>query len=276
MIKYVVHIADVHIRTFRLHDEYRETLNTFIEQLKISLKDIDGTNEFNPNQVRIAIVGDLVHQKIVISNEQLMLGTWLLKELEKIAPVIIIGGNHDLLENNKDRLDSITPMVKFLSDKNINYFKESKCYLDGNIVWCVYSIFDNNDRPDIETARIEYGEDKTYIGLFHAPIQNAKTDTGYEIDHGADFEIFEGCDFVLLGDIHKRQEFNYKGIKLAYPGSLIQQNFGETVSKHGFLIWNVKEKNYTEYNVTNDYSMYTIKIKSVEDLENNKEVITNL
>jgi 3',5'-cyclic AMP phosphodiesterase CpdA len=36
------------------------------------------------------------------------------KALEEIAPLIVIAGNHDLLENNKDRLDSITPVVQFL------------------------------------------------------------------------------------------------------------------------------------------------------------------
>jgi len=163
----------------------------------------------------------------------LILGTWFLRKLEEIAPVIIIAGNHDLLENNANRMDSISPMVQFLGDKEINYFKESKCYLDDNIVWCAYSIFEENARPDIEGARIEFGDDKTYIGLFHAPIINAKTDIGYEIDHGAELDIFEGCDIAMLGDIHKRQIFNHKGIMIAYPSSLIQQNFGENVSKHG-------------------------------------------
>jgi len=205
-----------------------------------------------------------------------MLGTWLIQQLEKIAPVIIIAGNHDLLENNRDRMDSITPMVQFLPEANVNYFKESKCYLDEDIVWCVYSIFEANKRPDIESARLQFGDDKTYVGLFHAPLINAKTDIGYVIDHGAGLDIFEGCDMVMLGDIHKRQFFNHKGIQIAYPSSLIQQNFGENVSKHGFLIWDVEAKTYTEHDVENDFPMYNFKIKSLEDLENNTEVITNL
>jgi hypothetical protein len=77
-------------------------------------------------------------------------------------------------------------------------------------VWCVYSIFEENKRPNIDGAKIEFGNDKTYVGLFHAPIINAKTDIGYEIDHGAELDIFNGCDFVLLGDIHKRSLFIYK------------------------------------------------------------------
>lgn len=270
MIKAVVHTADIHIRTFRLHDEYKDVFKTLLKDLRELLKD------FKREEVRIVISGDLVHQKIVISNEQLILGTWLLRKLEEIAPVILIAGNHDLLENNKDRMDSITPMVQFLGDKEINYFKESKCYMDENIVWCVYSIFEENSRPNIEAARAEFGDDKTYIGLFHAPIINAKTDIGYEIDHGAELDIFEGCDIVMLGDIHKRQFFNHKGIQIAYPSSLIQQNFGENVTKHGFLLWDIESKTFTEHDVENKHPFYQFKIKSLEDLETGEEKITNL
>lgn len=270
MVKKIIHLADIHIRTFRLHDEYKEVFQTLIAQIIELVKDYDR------EEVRIVVAGDIVHQKIVISNEQLILGTWFLKKLESIAPVIIIAGNHDLLENNKDRMDSITPMVRFLPDTNINYFKESKCYLDNNIVWCVYSIFEENQRPAIEAAREEFGPDKTYIGLFHAPVINAKTDIGYEIDHGAGLEHFEGCDIVMLGDIHKRQVFNHKGTLIAYPSSLIQQNFGESVSNHGFLMWDVETKTFTEHNVENRYPYFQFRIKSLEDLENGTEKITNL
>ncbi len=270
MVKLIVHIADIHIRTYRLHEEYKEVFITFLNQLRNQLKDAD------KSEIRIALVGDLVHQKIIISNEQLILGTWFLRKLEEIAPVIIIAGNHDLLENNKDRVDSITPMVQFLPDTNINFFKESKCYLDDNIVWCVYSIFEENNMPDLESARREFGNDKTYVGLYHAPILNAKTDIGYEIDHGASLEIFEGCDMVLLGDIHKRQSFNHKGVKIAYPSSLIQQNFGENVTKHGYLLWDVEQRNFTEHDVNNNNPYYNFKIRSLEDLESNKEILTNL
>ena len=270
MVKKIIHLADIHLRTFRMHEEYMSVFKNLMSDLT------DLLSEYKKEEIRIVIAGDLVHQKIVISNEQLMLGTWFLRNLEEIAPVIMIAGNHDLLENNKDRIDSISPMVQFLFDKNVNYFKESKCYLDDNIVWCVYSIFEDNSRPDIEAAREQFGNDKTYIGLYHAPIINAKTDIGYEIDHGGELEIFEGCDIAMLGDIHKRQSFNYNGIPIAYSSSLIQQNFGENVSKHGFLLWDVESKTFTEHDVENKFPFYQFKIKSLEDLDKGTEVLTNL
>ncbi len=270
MVKKIIHMADIHIRTMRLHNEYKEVFRNLYKDI---LELVEG---YEKDEVRIVVAGDLVHQKIVISNEQLMLGTWFLKKLEEIAPVIVIAGNHDLLENNKDRMDSITPMVQFLPDANINYFKESKCYLDDNIVWCVYSIFEDNSKPDIDGARIEFGDDKTYIGLFHAPVLNAKTDIGYDFDHGAGLDIFEGCDIVMLGDIHKRQSFIHKGIPIAYPSSLIQQDFGENVTNHGFLFWDIESKTFTEHNVDNRFPYYQFRIKSLEDIESGSEKITNL
>ena len=80
---------------------------------------------------------------------------------------------------------------------------------------------------------------------------------------------------VLLGDIHKRQVFNYKGIPIAYPSSLIQQNFGETVSKHGYLIWDVNDMTYTEHDITTRYGFYQFKVNSLDDIDNGDEKLLN-
>ena len=82
MIKKVVHLADIHIRTFRLHDEYKDVFKTLLKDLRELL------SVYQREEIRIVIAGDLVHQKIVISNEQLILGTWFIRKLEEIAPVL--------------------------------------------------------------------------------------------------------------------------------------------------------------------------------------------
>lgn len=270
MVKKIIHIADIHIRTFRMHEEYKEVFQTFIDKCKVL------TEGYEHGEVRIAIVGDLVHQKITISNEQLMLCSWFLAELAKIAPVILVAGNHDLLENNKDRMDSLSPIVQLLDNEHIHYYKKSKCYKDDNIVWCNYSIFEENARPDIEYGRVNHGDDKRFIGLYHAPLVGATTDIGYEFDeHHTALEHFEGCDMVLLGDIHKRQAFTHQGIMIAYPSSLIQQGFGETVGKHGFLFWDVETRTYEEHDIPTRYGFYQFKIKSLDDLEEGIEKHTN-
>ena len=253
-----------------MHEEYKEIFQKFIDEIKFYCK------SYEYNEVRIAIVGDLVHQKITISNEQLILSCWFLNELSKIGKVIIVAGNHDLLENNKDRIDSISPMIQLLDNKNISYFKESQCYPDDNIVWCNYSIFEENARPPIDEFRATMTDNsQTLVGLYHAPLVGASTDIGYEFNEGTTLEHFEGCDMVLLGDIHKRQFFDYKGIPIAYPSSLIQQNFGETVGKHGYLIWDVESRSCIEKDISTRYGFYQFKIKSLNDIENETEILTN-
>jgi DNA repair exonuclease SbcCD nuclease subunit len=267
-IKYLIHIADIHIRTFKFHDEYKAVFQNLIDEITIKLQ---GTSY---GEARIVIVGDLFHQKITISNEQIILGAWFLKELSKVAPVVLVAGNHDLLENNKGRVDSITPIINLLGNNNIQYLTESLCYEDENIVWCNYSIFEENARPNIEESRI-HNPDKKHIALFHAPIIGAKTDVGYELESGENLSHFEGCDAALLGDIHKRQEFNENGVKCVYPGSLVQQNFGESVHNHGYLFWDVETLEYTEHEVENNHLFFTFKINSLDDIENGSEILVN-
>ena len=272
MVRRIIHIADLHFRTFKRLHEYRVICTQFLEDIKVKIE----AEGLEYDEVRIAIVGDLVHQKINISNELITELSWFLTECAKIGKVIIVAGNHDLLENNKDRMDSITPIITLLNNKNIYYYKDRSCFLDNNVVWCNYSIFHHNQAPNIESARKEYGDDKTYIGLFHAPVLGAKTDLGYEFDQGADAKhYFDGCDMVLLGDIHKRQIIEHDDIIIAYPSSLIQQNYGETVSKHGYLMWDVEDRAFTEHDIETEYGFYQFKINSLDDLETNSETLTN-
>ena len=204
-----------------------------------------------------------------------MLVSWFLNKCSELCPVVLIAGNHDLLENNKDRLDSLTPIIEIMNNPYVSYLTESKCYLDENIVWCCYSIFEENARPDIDACRKEYGDDKKYIGLFHAPVNGAITSVGFEFEESVELQQFEGCDAVIMGDIHHRQNFVHKGINITYSGSFIQQDFGERVSEHGYLIWDVEHLDYTEHDIDTDYGFYVFKINSLEDIDNGKEYITN-
>ena len=74
-------------------------------------------------------------------------------------------------------------------------------------------------------------------------------------------DMFDGYDLALLGDIHKRQELiSPKGCKCVYAGSLVQQNFGETLDKYGFLVWDLETLTYEEVDIQNDYGYYTMDI----------------
>ncbi len=142
MVKKIIHIADLHIRTIQMHDLYKAQFEKLIERIKEHA--IQWTEEgIQWDEIRIVIAGDIAHQKINISNEQLLLTSWFLNKLSGYGKLIIIPGNHDFLENNTQRVDSITPIVELLDNKNIFYLKDSGDYVDtdGNIQWVVYSLY---------------------------------------------------------------------------------------------------------------------------------------
>ena len=67
----------------------------------------------------------------------------------------------------------------------------------------------------------------------------------------------------------------YKGINIAYCGSFIQQDFGERVDDHGYLLWDTEHLDYSEHNIDNDYGYYVFKINSLEVIDTQKEYLTN-
>lgn len=258
MISKLVHFSDLHIRLFKDHELYRGILSNMFNQFK----------EIAPD--RIVFTGDLVHSKNQMTPELIEFVAWTLTECSKIAKTILIIGNHDFLENNMSRLDALTPIIDSLQDDNITYLKNRGVYEDQNIDWVVYSLMDHNIPPDIEKS------DRVKIGLFHGPVQGLTTDIGYKFDTGFESDKFAGCDLVLCGDIHKRQVFNIPGGKKAYMvGSTIQQNFGETINKHGFGIYDVVNDTYDFVDLDNPKPFLSFKIKSFDDIVDGTEKLAN-
>lgn len=279
MVNTIIACADIHIRNFKRAEEYKEQLSKFIEECK----DIVAKHD-SPDEVRIVIAGDLFHNKLDISSEGYVFASWFLRQLDKICKTIIIAGNHDInIMNVTHRLDPLSALSSMCNFKQVIYLDkelgyQSGIYLDDNIVWCLYSAFDGFNKPNIESTKIEHlNEDKTYVALFHGELKNAKTDVGFVFENGLPTSYFDGIDFGILGHIHKRQCLKNNGVPLLYCGSLIQQDQGENVSSHGYVIWNVKEQTYDEKNIANEeYGFYTFTINSVDDIDNDNEVILNL
>jgi len=258
MIKKLVHFSDLHIRLFKDHSLYKDILRNMLEQFK----------EIQPD--RIVFTGDLVHSKNQMTPELIEFVAWILTECSKISKTVLIIGNHDFLENNTERLDALTPIIDSLRNNNISYYKNRGVYSDENIDWVVYSLMDHNVPPEIPES------DNIKIGLFHGPVVGLSTDIGYKFEDGFDSSRFDGCDLVLCGDIHKRQVFDIPGNKKAYMvGSTIQQNFGETVGKHGYGIYDVDKDEYEFVDLVNPKPFLSFRIKSFEDLVTGKEKLVN-
>jgi len=258
MIKTIVHYSDLHLKLYKYHERDKGILETALNEWK----------EIKPD--RIIFTGDLVHSKNQMTPELIRLLSWWMTETAKICPTIYLIGNHDFLENNQDRLDAITPIVENLNNSNITYYKNKGCHEDENVIWCAYSLVQDNERPDIPLT------DKIKIGLFHGSIIGLKTDIGFEFEEGYEAEIFDGCDVVLAGDIHKRQIFDIPNGKKAYMiGSTICQNYGENIKNHGYGVLNLEDFSYTFKDLENPQPFLSFKITDITDIEKEKEILTN-
>ena len=248
----VVHLADIHIRLFQRHNEYRSAFNNLYTQLK----KLDLTNG------AIVVAGDILHAKLDMSPEMIDLASDFLKNLAQIAPTIVIDGNHDLNLSNPHRMNSLYPIVKNIDHENLFYLTESGVYEMADTQFALFSIIgDPENWPVVSTMT-----GKTNIGLYHGPVYGAKTDTNYTISsRHVEVSRFDGLDIVMLGDIHKHQVLQEQNKKqnqlvIVYASSLIQQNHGETLNGHGYVLWDVPTQTFEFVEVENDTGYVTFDI----------------
>ena len=107
---HIVHIADIHIRLTKRHDEYQEMFEKLYKEI-----------EKTPQSTLIAVLGDLFHVKSDLSPECVQLASNFLRTLADLRPTILVAGNHDATLNNKSRMDSLTPIVTPLKHNNLFY-----------------------------------------------------------------------------------------------------------------------------------------------------------
>lgn len=224
----IVHLSDVHIRNIKCHAEYRRVFENLYRELERIKPDL------------IVNCGDTAHTKTHISPEYVELCSEFIGRLADLADEQhIILGNHDLNLMNLDRQDAITPIVANLGRSNVFLHKRSGFVpvRPGFNFW-VFSLADRGRFPKKEDwARFSTDVN---VGLFHGSVESCVTDLDWRMrETETELSAFDGLDYVLLGDIHKQQEF--RGGRIAYPGSLIQQNFGEELEK-GFLLWDIRGK----------------------------------
>lgn len=261
VVKKILHIADVHIRNIKRHEEYRQVFARLYDSLK------QQTDE----HTIIYLGGDIAHAKLEMSPELVKEIADFLTNCANIAPTYLITGNHDCNMNNMGRLDALTPIVNSLKLPNLFYLRDTEIAEFENARLVCFSIFDQKENwPKAETL----SNDKLNIALFHGAVDKSQTDIGYKVSSkNFPIEIFDGYDYALLGDIHKRQIMQEKTDGkpfVAYCGSLIQQNHGETLDNHGYLVWDLENHTYNFIDIENDYGYYTLHIDNgiVPDVDN--------
>ena len=186
--------------------------------------------------------------------------------------------------NNTSRMDSLSPLFEIgkykqviFIDKEMGY--KSGIYDDDNVSWCLYSSFSGFNTPDIKMHKeANSSDERIYVGLIHGDVNGAISVTNYVTDNGLDPGVFEDCDFVIAGHIHKRQEIKKNGVKIVYCSSISQKNYGESVSGHGYVVWDIEDPDEITYkfkDIPNEYGYYKFEINEISDLDNDKEELIN-
>ena len=283
MVTKIIACSDIHIPSLKGIDELKETLTTFIEKCKKIVKDEDG-----PENVRIVVAGDIFHNKLAITNESILCANWFFSELDKICKTFVVIGNHDFLMNNIGRVDSLSPLFEigsynqvYFLDKELEY--KSGIYVDDNIAWCLYSSFTGFNTPDInihkESMESKDNAPEIYVGVIHGDVNGAITTTNRVTENGLDPGIFDGCDFVIAGHIHKRQEIKKNGVRIVYCSSIRQRDMGESINGHGFVLWDVEDPEDIEYKYVDipnpDGGFYKFVVNDITDIESDKEELLN-
>jgi len=254
MVKLIVHCADIHIRKNPArHEEYREQFEKFYKSLE----------EKRPD--RIVIVGDLYHDYIELEGEaQILMGEFLNRLSQLTDKVIITRGNHDLRKKALNRTDTIKAITTLINNPKVLYLDHSDFYVDDNIVWVVHHHREGiNPWVDIPHTK---DPSKTYIDLYHNPVQDCLGHNGLPLKNDKySVTDFKG-DFSYLGDIHLTQFFKKR--RVAFPGSLIQQDFGEAPEGHGYLLWNIETKKVEKIDIPNDHNFINFDADTTMDYDN--------
>lgn len=241
-IKRIIHLADLHIRYttqkngIDRYNEYYEVFNNLINMVK-TIKESS----------LIVICGDIFHFKTSQKSSSLKLWNYLLYELTSLFPVIVITGNHDydMESNNLDWIESSYECDNFF------HLNETGIYGFNNLLIGISALKDD------KILKMERMDNYKHIQLYHGTINDSKLCNNNLISSNITIDSFGEFDLLLLGDIHKYQKLKSN---VAYSGSLIQQNIGESIYNHGFLLWDLDTFESIHYEVHNDYCFLKVYI----------------
>ena len=264
-ISCIYHISDVHIRNNERKDEYINVIDNVCEVLKKS-KCI--------KNALVVVTGDLLDSRNTISGTGLTVSKYLFETISEIMPIIVIPGNHDCNMKNIEDEEILSPLLKD-SYENIHYITNTGAYQYNNIIFGVTDVRTNEilTCKEIDVKSIEKYMNKYVIGLYHGTIRSSKLNNGYKMNDkkNPSMESFAGYDCVMLGDIHKHQYLGNEK-RIAYAGSLIQQNYGESLDKHGILKWDLKTMKSELIEIHNDYGYITLNVNNNKLMENLKKI----
>lgn len=209
--------------------------------------------------------GDLYERKST-PTERLAAATWV-QNVAEVAPVVIVRGNHDALED--------LPLLARLNTKHQIIIEEaaSVTHIAGVAVGCLAW-----PRKGLLLSRLSSGVGSEEAGqaaahalqnvfrglgqemahskgprilLAHAMVRGSRTSHGQPLV-GCDMELgledlgLASADLYALGHIHMQQDWEIDGAPVVYPGSPRRTAFGEVESK-GYIVAEFDGREFTDW-----------------------------
>ena len=241
----IYHLSDIHVRKTVRHAEYQEVFDKVYDVL-------DHDKRSGYEHAIIVVTGDIFHTKIDLSPESEMITLRFFQQLALRFPTYVIAGNHDALLNNRERIDSLTSLFYDRDIPNLFYLKNTGVYpvniFETEIRLHVFSLLDeaSDDASHVSDwyvnsvmeSKSTSSKEALDIALFHGGIGQYRLQNGMMQQSSIPKTTFECYDGVMLGDIHLHQ---FLTPKMAYAGSLVSQNSGESDPHHGILVWDFED-----------------------------------
>lgn len=296
MIHNIIHISDIHIRTGdskkSRYNEYVHVFDNLYDSISKQPSIIDGSaiiiitgdvfhdkNRIGPSGIKTAVY--LLQKLSNLADVIIIRGNHDYRQDHPTEPDMISA-----------LLSYEIPNVTYLDTAGLHMHKNvciglvpiQDTLLYGSTSGIIASLppFPN---PSSLCGTTDKAADAKYkIALFHGTItgctlQNGTTFGGgrgagtVHTRDGYPISWFQGYDAILLGDIHLQQV--NRAIKLqdthvcesykfsdetpwGYPGSLVQQNFGERIKDHGYILWDLQNGLIHRYHIKNPYGMIKI------------------
>lgn len=268
-VRYIVHVADLHIRLEGASrtEEYDCVIRLLVERVRDYAREATTI---------VVVAGDVFHNKGRLDSTSGKHAFQWFNALLDVAPVFVICGNHDYRQDEPDVPDAIemleAPYLQGTRPHALHYLRETGAISWRNLSISTVSIKDaltprctSGSVPAEELPKFppRLSEDATAIAIFHGTVKTRET----AIFGAYPIEWFDRgrFDAVLLGDNHKQQVHREpSGMAWGYPGSLVQQDFGEPTEGHGFLLWTLPkgpgagEIAVTAHHLPNPYGFMTL------------------
>jgi DNA repair exonuclease SbcCD ATPase subunit len=245
-IRKVIQIADIHIRkNGNRYEEYEKVFEELYKEL-----------EKNKEDALIVVCGDVYHEPM--TSEANSMVKMLFVNMSKYCDIVVFFGNHDQVSRtNPDLKDSLTSSLENIkTEKSLYMLEKTGTYIYENLAFGYTNIYDKSAYVIAEDVN-----KKIKIALWHGTLNGSKTSLNQTLENSKfNSESFKDYEYGFFGDIHLQQSLN-KCKTFWYSGSIIQQDHGESIDKHGIMIHDLIKKTSKHIELYNKYCFLTVHIK---------------